>query len=101
MDVKEARAGAVVSWQILLGSNPDKIVLCSKWSTTEEIEPHMNLIKNSMGKEVVALVLNGYGCNKQKLLRIIEKVERDTGKMCLDVISTPDKLERVTSLILR
>ena len=29
-DLSELRAGAVVAWQILFGSCPDKVVLCSK-----------------------------------------------------------------------
>lgn len=101
LDVKEYRAGAVVSWQILLGSDPTKIVLCSKWSMTGEIKPHQELMKNSsIGAPVVANVINGFGCAKGKLQGILEEVEKGFGIPALDVISTPDRLKGLASLII-
>ncbi len=97
LDVREHRAGAVVAWQILLGSDPSKIVLCSKWSNTGEIGPHMELIRSStISAPVVANVINGYGCEKGKLKGIVSSTEEKFGIPCLDVISTP---ERVRGLV--
>jgi uncharacterized NAD-dependent epimerase/dehydratase family protein len=100
-DVLQSRAGAVVAWQILLGSKADKIVLCTKWKMLEEIKPHLELIKNSgLKTEVVANVINGSGCERDRLLEIIEKVEKEFGLLCLDVFATPEKLGRLGELIL-
>ena len=94
-DVEKARAGAIVAWQILLGSKPQKIVLCSKWSNRAEIAPHLELIKHSINTQVIALAINGFGCEREKLLGIIEDVEKEFGILALDVISTPEKLEKL------
>ncbi len=98
-DVKEARAGAVVAWQILLGSQPSKIVLCSKWKNVSEIGPHIELIKNSIDAPVVALIINGFGCEKGKLMKIIENTESEFGILTLDVFATPDKLDELIKRI--
>lgn len=98
-DVKKARAGAIVAWQILLGSKPQKIVLCSKWNNIKEITPHLNLIKNSINAEVVALVINGFGCRRKRLLQIVKEVEQKYEILTLDVISTPEKLEKLYSAL--
>lgn len=99
-DVKKARAGAIVAWQILLGSKPQKIVLCSKWNNIAEIVPHLELIKNSTNARVVALVINGFGCKREKLLKIIEDVEKEFGILTLDVISTPEKLRALLNSLI-
>jgi uncharacterized NAD-dependent epimerase/dehydratase family protein len=98
-DVKEARAGAIVAWQILLGSQPKKIVLCSKWKNVSEIKPHLELIKNSINVPVVGLVINGFSCEREKLLDIIQSVENEFGILTLDVFATPDKLEGLIKVV--
>jgi len=101
LDVRESRAGAVVAWQILLGSDPSKIVLCSKWSNTQEIGPHLELIMNSNIKApVVANVINGFGCEKEKLKEILSSTEEKFGLPCLDVIATPERLKGLVESIL-
>jgi uncharacterized NAD-dependent epimerase/dehydratase family protein len=101
LDVKESRAGAVVAWQILLGSDPTKIVLCSKWKNVQEIRPHLELIRNSSPKApVIANVINGFRCEREKLLEIISSTEKEFGMPCLDVFSTPEKLDSLAGLIL-
>ncbi len=100
VDVKECRAGAIVSWQILLGSDPTKIVLCSKWNTTNEIGPHLELIKNSGIKApVVANAINGFGCNK--LPGIVSDTEKRFGLPSLDVISNPERLESIARMLIK
>lgn len=102
VDIAEARAGGVVAWQILMGAKPEKIVLCSKWKNLDEIRPHLELIKNSgIETEVVALVINGYQCKKEKLHELIESTERKFGFLCLDVFATPEKLTKLADLISR
>ncbi len=102
LDAKESRAGAIVAWQILLGSIPTKIVLCSKWNMIREIDPHLELIKNSNIKApVVANIINGLGCDKNKLPGIISSVEKRFGLPCLDVISNPEKLGELAKILLR
>ncbi len=98
-DFKEARAGAVVAWEILLGSRPDKIVLCSKWKNTDEIKPHLELIKNSIGKEVIALIINGSKGEKEEVLKIIEETEKKYRLPAMDVFLTPEKLEKLVTLL--
>ena len=99
-DVKESRAGAIVAWQILLGSKPTKIVLCSKWKNTKEIRPHLELIKNSaVNAPVIANIINGLGCKGENLRRIIGELEREFQALCLDVLSMPEKLEKLAGLI--
>lgn len=102
LDVNESRAGAIVAWQILLGSNPTRIVLCSKWNMIEEIGPHLELIKNSSIKApVVANIINGLGCDKNKLPGILSGVEERFGLPTLDVISSPEKLGELAKILLR
>jgi uncharacterized NAD-dependent epimerase/dehydratase family protein len=99
-DVREARAGAIVAWQILLGSQPQKVVLCSKWSNIPEISAHIELIKHSINVPVSALVINGLGCNKERLLNIINDVEKRFGILTLDIISTPERLHALAEAII-
>jgi uncharacterized NAD-dependent epimerase/dehydratase family protein len=101
LDIRECRAGAVVAWQILLGSDPSKVVLCSKWSNTQEIGPHLELIRSSIGAPVVANAINGSGCEKEKLKGILAGVEKSSGLPALDVISTPGRLKGLAGLILK
>jgi uncharacterized NAD-dependent epimerase/dehydratase family protein len=99
-DVAQARAGAVVSWQILLGSNPDKIVLCSKWNNVDEIRPHLELIKNSnLNGKVVAIIINGYKCDPETLKAIIKKTETEYDMLSLDVISTRERLDSLCDVL--
>jgi len=100
--VAEARAGGVVAWQIFMGTAPEKVVLCTKWINTHEIKPHMELIRNSgISTKVIAIVINGYQCEKDKLLKIIENVEKETGLLCIDVLATPGRLPELAGLISR
>jgi uncharacterized NAD-dependent epimerase/dehydratase family protein len=102
LDVRESRAGAVVAWQILLGSEPSKIVLCTKWSNTQEIGPHLELIKNSTLKApVVANVINGFGCDKNKLREVISSTQEKFGLPCLDVIANTERIKELADLILK
>lgn len=99
-DFREARAGAIVAWEILLGSNPDKIVLCSKWNNTTEIESHLELIKNSIGKKVIALIINGNGGNKKEVLKTIEKTEKKFNIKTVDIFLTPEKIDKLVDTII-
>jgi len=102
VDVAEARAGGVVAWQIFLGTRPEKTILCTKWSKISEVKPHMELIKNSgVETEIIAIVVNGYRCKKDELIKIIEKTEKETGLLSLDVLATPEKLHKLFSLVSR
>ena len=98
-DISQSRAGAIVAWQILLGSNPDKVVLCSKWSKTDEIEPHIALIKHSIGKDVCTIIINGCGCEKEKLMNIVSEIEDKTGILTLDILATPEKITQYVDAI--
>lgn len=98
-DIAQSRAGAIVAWQILLGSNPDKVVLCSKWSKIDEIGPHIALIKHSTGKDVCAIILNGNGCEREKLMNVLSEVENKTGILTLDILATPEKIVQYLNAI--
>lgn len=101
-DLRESRAGAIVAWQVLLGSKPGRIVLCSKWKNTGEIGPHLELIKSSgINAPVIANVINGFRCNKEKLMEIISRTEREFRIPCLDVISSPERLGALAELIMQ
>ncbi len=101
LDIKEARAGAIVAWEILLGSNPDKIVLCSKWNNTTEINPHMELIKNSINKKVIAFIINGNKGNKEEVLKTIEETENNFNILTLDVFLTSEKIDKLVDMIIK
>jgi len=99
-DVRESRAGAIVAWEILLGSKPTKIVLCSKWKNTGEIGPHLELIKNSaLDAPVIANIINGLGCSREELAGIISRAEKEFSMPCIDAISTPEKMGKLAELI--
>ena len=101
-DVLEARAGAVVAWQILLGCKPNKIVLCSKWKTAgKEIKPHLELIKNSVLRaQVTSIVINGYQAGPDKLSETISAIEKETGIKTFDVLANPEKAKEAALSLL-
>jgi len=101
LDFKEARSGAIVAWEILLGSKPDKIILCSKWGNTKEIAPHLELIKNSIDKEVIALIINGNKGGKEEVLKIIEETENKFNIPAMDVFLTPEKINKLIDKIVQ
>jgi len=99
-DFKEARAGAIVAWQIMLASKPDKIILCSKWNNTKEIKPHLELIKHSIDKQVIALIINGHGGKKDQVMDIINETEKKYNIPTMDVFLTPEKVDELVSTLL-
>ncbi len=101
IDVKEGRAGAIVAWQILLGSAPSKIVLCSKWNRIKELEPHMNLIKYSINRPIIGIVINGFGASEDDLSKIINDLRREFNLPVVDVISNKEELEELIDRLVK
>ncbi len=100
-DIKEARAGAVVAWQILFGSNPDEIILHTKASNKESVKPHLELVRNALPEvKVRAIIVNGFKSEKEEVQKIVEELEKETGILTLDIFINPDKLERLLKEII-
>ena len=99
-DIKEARAGAIVAWQILLGSEPNRIVLCTKAKNVPELKRHISLLKMVTKAKIVSIVINGKGISKaEKIRKLVKKTEEMTGIHTLDVFATPERIPEFLELL--
>lgn len=100
-DIKEARAGAVVAWQILFGSVPTDIILCSKAKNENNIKDHISLIKTAFPKvNILGIVINGRRIEKNEITKIVNKIEKETGILTLDIMVMPDKMDKLVEKII-
>lgn len=100
-DIKESRAGAVVAWQILFGSVPTDIILCSKAKNGNSINNHIALIKTALPNvNIIGIAINGKGLGKKEVIEIVDKIEKETGILTLDVIVMPKKLDELIKKVL-
>ncbi|AEH06185.1 DUF1611 domain-containing protein [Methanothermococcus okinawensis] len=69
LEVGTGRGGGVISIAILLGSNPDYIILASNTDDINCIKKNINTIELLSGKKVIGITINGKNFKDKKILK--------------------------------